>query len=205
MALSQDNLSTFTPTSQTQMVILGTMASVSARDVDGLNKDPEAFYYHDKRNHFWQILQLVFEPHNPPKKMKFRVEKEQYLSRWGVAMANIIDTIEISEKQKKNPSDAVIFEAFQKGRVRFKTILPKFKRILITTPLFFTCAKDKKITELLQGYFDHNKVALDADKALHFLLTPTRCNPVERSLGWKIRMAKAGVSTPPVCVPSDFI
>ena len=201
MVSSKDNIPNFIPKSTPKLVILGTMASVEARSVGGKSSHEEAFYYHHKTNHFWRIIQMVFEPHKQPKKFESREQKKKFLNQWGICMANIIEEINIKDSKAKDPSDQVVFEAYQRGEVKFKKVSRAFKKILEENPIFFTCSENKYILALLTAYFQHNKIKKDANKDIKFLMTPTRCNPLERSFGWKIRMAQHGVKTKSITIP----
>lgn len=201
MIVSKDQIPSFIPTSRPKMVMLGTMASVAAREVGDKKSHFDSFYYHNKSNHFWKILQLVFEPKSEPKKFENSHEKKQFLNKWQIAMANIISEIKISDSHAQDPSDKVIFESYQKGQVSFKKASPQFKKILKSTPIFFTCSHNKYIDLLVSAYFKENRLNLDIDQHVKFLMTPTRCNPKERSLGWKLRMAEMGVSTEKITIP----
>lgn len=201
MIVSKDQIPSFIPTKNPKLIILGTMASVAAREVGDNKSHFDSFYYHNKNNHFWRILQLVFEPKSPPQKFENSREKKEFLNKWQIAMANIISEIHISDTYAQDPSDKVIFESFQKGQVNFKKVSPKFKSILKTTPIFFTCSQNKYIDQLLRAYFKANKLNIDVDKSVKFLMTPTRCNPMERSFGWKLRMAEMGVETKKITIP----
>lgn len=205
MITSRDEIDTFIPTKKPKLVILGTMASIKARDVEFLKKDEDFFFYHDKRNHFWEILQRVFEPKKTPKMFTSRNEKKDYLNTWDIAMANIIHEFKVSQAESKDPSDKFIFKAYKKGNVKFKKVGGDFSQILETTPLFFTCKEGDEINFLLDGYLEFNRVQKKAQEHVKFLMTPTRCNQIERSLGWKIRMAQFGVKTDSVVVPNDFL
>lgn len=185
------------------MVILGTMASIEARNIDQRQNHDDAFFYHNRRNQFWRILQLVFEPKVPAKILSNSIEKKQFLNKWQIAIANIIQEIKIKKALSNDPSDRVIFEAYKEGNVQFKRVNKEFREILRTTPLFFTCSENKRIKSLIGEYFRRNQMS--ANTPIHFLLTPTRCNPRERSLGWKISLARAGLLTESVLVPEDFV
>lgn len=201
MITSKDNIPEFIPDRGTKLVILGSMASIEARDVGKKSRHQDAFYYHHKTNHFWRILQMVFEPHKEPKNFKTSDEKKVFLNKWQIAMANIISEINIQDSNSKDPSDQVIFEAYKKGEVKFKKVRPAFKQLIKDRPIFFTCSKNKYIISLLEAYFKDNKIKLDLEESIKFLMTSTRCNPLERSLGWKIRMAEHGVSTKTITIP----
>ena len=196
------------------MVILGTMASIAARDIPGLVKDKEAFFYHHDNNHFWKILQMTMEPQKEPRKLKGKKVRENYLNSQGIAMGNIVSEILVDEKLKTSPDDQHIFTAYQKSLlsktkkeealITFKKGKPAFRKLLAEKPLFFTCREDKKILDLVSEYFKTNHIKRDPKQAVHFLLTPTRCNLGERSLGWKYRMARAGVKTGSLKVPDQI-
>ena len=79
------------------------------------------------------------------------------------------------------------------------------KKLFKETPLFFTSSPTPQILDLLQGYLDTNSLNKSAETDIGYLMTPTRCNPMERALGWKIRMAKLGVESKQLVVPDDLL
>ncbi|MAF91300.1 MAG: hypothetical protein VX583_04930 [Bdellovibrionota bacterium] len=202
--ISKDAIPSYIPKSKCKLVILGTMASVAARKVGEKEEAEDAFFYHHKTNHFWRILQMVFEPKKPSINMNVS-QKKQFLEKHGIAISNTVSEVEITKKQAMDPSDSVLFEAKKKNKLRYKKLDAKTRKILLECPLFFTSSSTPQILDLLEGYLVFNKIRKNSKTDIGFLMTPTRCNPMERAIGWKIRMAQMGVLTPSVKVPEDFL
>lgn len=190
MVISQDNVPSFIPKSKPRMVILGTMVAICARDFEG-HRPQKVFYYHNNRNHFWKVLQHLFEPKRDPIKMTV-LEKKQFLEKWGIAICNLVHEIEVSNQDKNDPSDTILFKAHKRKKLKFKTANKKLKTILETTPLYFTCRSKTGISKLVEGYFQHNKLNDELAETIWYLPTPTRCNPKARSLLWKDEMQAHG-------------
>ncbi|MCO5143903.1 MAG: hypothetical protein M9962_12500 [Oligoflexia bacterium] len=186
MVISKDEIETFIP-KKPKILILGTMGAIIARTIDD-NRPKEAFYYHDNRNHFWKIIQLVFKPNIEPKKMTID-EKKIFLEEHGIAMSNIVKEIRVNTNDAKNPSDDIIFIAQKKRRLEFKVTSEQLKEIIEKKPIFFTCRSKPGISHLIQGYFSHNNINIPISK-IHHLPTPTRCNPQKRSNDWRNEMEK---------------
>lgn len=188
MIISRDEIETFVPRSPPRLVILGTMGSGVARTLDG-NKPQDAFFYHSPKNHFWRILQLVFEPSSEPRRLSVK-EKKEFLDKWQIAMANIVEEITINANQARDPADSILFRAHKKGNLKFKKINGSFVEVLRDVPIFFTCKRKREILGLLDGYFKVNKLDSGLVEKVRFLLSPTRCNPKDRSHEWKIEIEK---------------
>ncbi|RZF21585.1 hypothetical protein DAY19_07815 [Halobacteriovorax vibrionivorans] len=187
MATHQDEIPLFIPKGETNLIILGTMGSINARTVNGEKPDGEFFYYNNNRNHFWKVLQFLFEPEKEARKLTIE-EKYAFLEKWGIAMSNIVNIAKVPNKDKDDPSDTVLFAAHKKNNVDFKHASPKFKKLLKTKPMFFTCRRKKGIENLLEGFFEQNGLSADLIDHIWYWPTPTRCNPKARSLIWKDEM-----------------
>ncbi len=166
------------------MVILGTMVAICARSIDGEAPTDPVFYYHNNRNHFWKVLQYFFAPDLTPKTLTVP-EKKSFLNQHGVAIANLVQEIEVPNREAADPSDTVLFAAQRKNRLQFKTASPKLKAILKNTPLFFTCRHKKGIQDLVTGYLEHNQLPQSLTHEICYLPTPTRCNPHARAAVWR--------------------
>ncbi len=172
MIKSRDMIPEYIPQNP-KLIILGTMCSVNAREIDGAVKKAPPFFYHDNRNRFWKILQYLFEEiDNPP--FLSVAEKKAYLEKWGVAIGNVVDTMELKMSDSQDASDEIIYSAFKKNRVQTKKVRPAFRKLLQTRPLFFTCKRKPKLDLLLLDYLKKNKVAPSRLEEILFLHTPTR-------------------------------
>lgn len=186
MVKHEDKIPFFLPKKEPKLIILGTMGSINARAVDGVDPGP-CFYYNNNRNHFWKVLQHLFEPNKEPQKLNLK-EKKQFLEKHAIAMTNIVESADVPNKDKSDPSDTVLFHAHKRGKLQTKKLPKRFRKYLKTCPLFFTCRSKKGITNLLESFFENNEVELNAKKDVWFWATPTRCNPLKRSLLWKEEM-----------------
>lgn len=120
MMIVKDEIETFIPKEKIRYVILGTMGSVIARNVNG-RAPINPFFYHSTRNHFWKILQLIFEPNQTPHSFSVE-EKMDFLNQWGIAMSNIVLEISVNDEDQDNSSDQVLFNANRHGYLKFKPI-----------------------------------------------------------------------------------
>jgi G:T/U-mismatch repair DNA glycosylase len=189
MVTSRDEIASFIPEKRPKLVILGTMAAISARSVDGCRPETP-FFYANNRNHFWRILQLVFDENRKPQQLSVS-EKQSLLNFRQIAMANLVQEIEVEPVEAHNPSDAVLIKAMRKNRLRFKAVSSDFKEILKSTAVFFTCRENKGIQNLVDGYLEFNNLDTVLREKIIYLPSPTRCNPQSRSLIWKEKMRKA--------------
>ena len=172
MKILKDPMIDFSPHGKVRFVILGTMASFVAREINGGEAKYGSFYYHDGRNRFWGVLSLLLTG----KRMKFSDidEKMEFLNSHGVALANLVSTVEVGD-EVEGSSDRILFEAFENGRLTFKSAKIQFKNLLETVSVFFSCHKKAEIVALLEGYRIANKIPSDdfVDR-ITFLHSPTR-------------------------------
>lgn len=182
MISQKDEIASYIP-EHPKIIFLGTMCAMNARTLNGIRPEGDFFYYNDNRNHFWKILQYIFEPKNEPKKLSIK-EKKDFLKRNQIGIQNLVSEIQIPNNSKLDPSDTVLFDCYKKNKILFKNISNKNKTIIERTPLAFTCRSKKGILLLLQGFFEQNKMNSSLIEEIHFLKTPTRCNPYMRSQEW---------------------
>ncbi len=188
MISHKDEIPPFYPKGKVRLIILGTMGSINARSIDGVRPSEDFFYYNNSRNHFWKVLQLLFEPHKEPLRLSIP-QKKAFLQKWGIAITNIVDEALVPNKDKLDPSDTVLFLANKKKRISFKSLSPKMRKLFQTTPLFFTCRRKKGIENLLQGFLETNKLSPKIIENVWYWATPTRCNPRARSEMWRREMS----------------
>ncbi len=171
MKLLKDPMEDFIPKGETKFVILGTMASYVAREVNGI-KINEPFYYHDGRNRFWGVLSLLLSGEI----IKFTNidTKKAFLDSKGVALANLVSQVEV-EDSVDSSVDEVLFNAFEKERLKFKVISEPMRKLLKEKPVFFSCYKKKEIVSLLEGYKVFNQISeVNYVDRIIFLHSPTR-------------------------------
>ena len=188
MVTHEDTLNTFIPKGKIQFIILGTMVAINARTIDGIKPEVPTFYYNNNRNHFWRVLQYLMNPKlkNGEHIQKFTIsEKKAFLEKNGIAICNLVQGVTVANKYKHDPSDTVLFEAYKKNLIEYKKITPRFKKIMKTTPMFFTCREKKGIAQLLDGFFEHNGLSAELKDKIWYWATPTRCNPYKRSVDWR--------------------
>lgn len=187
MIKSKDEIATFIPDDEPRFIILGTMGAINTRTINGV-KPQDVFFYNNSRNHFWRVLQLVFEPLEIAK-LSSVSEKKAFLNKYKIAMTNIVQEIEILEKDINNPSDDILFKAHRSGKLKFKSEPLIFRELMQSKPIFFTCREKKNIQLLVNGYCEENELKDFSNERVWFLPTPTRCNPESRSLIWRNEMA----------------
>ncbi|MCT4642716.1 MAG: hypothetical protein N4A33_10525 [Bacteriovoracaceae bacterium] len=188
MITHEDNLKFFIPKKKVKFVILGTMVAINARIIDGKAPKEDVFYYNNNRNHFWRVLQHLLDPKKEVKKRLTIKEKKDFLEKHGIAICNLVQKVIVPNKYKLDPSDTVLFEAFNKNRIEFKKIPPRVKKILKASPLFFTCRRKKGIDNLLGGFLETNSLNQAIKDQVWYLATPTRCNPEARAKLWEKEM-----------------
>ncbi len=188
MVTHEENLKFFIPKTEVRLVILGTMVAINARIIDGEKPMDEVFYYNNNRNHFWRVLQYLFNPNQDVKKRLTIKEKKEFLESHGIAICNLVHKVEVPNKFKLDPSDTVLFDAYKKNKIQYKKLTPKVKSILKNSPLYFTCRRKKGIELLLDGFLDHNNLSRELKDQIWYWATPTRCNPESRAQMWKKEM-----------------
>lgn len=186
MITQKDEINSFIPDCP-KMIFLGTMCAINARTIDGIRPQNDFFYYNDNRNHFWKILQYLMSPESDPKKLNIE-EKKIFLSKHQIGIQNIVSEIQIPNKEKLDPSDSVLFECQNKKRIKFKSVEDHTKELLKGSKLYFTCRYKKGIQNLLEGFIAENSLSIELIKQTHFLKSPTRCNPLQRSKEWRLEM-----------------
>lgn len=182
MISQKDEIPSFIP-KKPEFIILGTMCAINARTIDGKRPEGDFFYYNDNRNHFWKILQYIMEPTTVPVRMKIN-EKKYFLKKHKIGIQNLVSEIYIPNNAKLDPSDTVLFECQKKNRISFKKISEENRKIIQNSRTFFTCRHKKGIQLLLEGFLKANKMDLSLIENTHYLKSPTRCNPYERSQEW---------------------
>ena len=191
MIKHEDPLKSFIPTKNTKFIIFGTMVAINARIIDGIHPKEDFFYYNNNRNHFWRVLQYLMNPklNKQDSPEKFTIEqKKEFLNKHGIAIINLVKEAIVSNKDKLDPSDTVLFDAYKKNNIRFKKINSKTKELIKTKPIFFTCRKKKGIDLLVDGFFQSNQLDPKIKNNIWYWPTPTRCNPYDRSTIWKNEM-----------------
>jgi len=188
MIKHKDEIPVFIPKGNVNFIILGTMGSINARSIDDQKPEGEFFYYNNSRNHFWKVIQLLLNPKKEAEKNWSVKDKKAFLQKHGIAMTNIVDEAIVPNKDALDPSDTILFDAHKKGRVTFKTLSPRFRKLMKTTPLFFTCRRKPGIEKLLLGLLQENNLENDLINHVWYWPTPTRCNPLARSILWKKEM-----------------
>lgn len=178
----KDGLKNFIPQQKPQLIMLGTMVTSSARHVNG-RRPGEVFYYHNNVNHFWRILNFAFEG-DVAFELKSIQAKKRFLEKHRIGIFNLVREIRVSQKEMRDSSDDLLFKCHKANRAKFKSLTALEKKIISTTPLYFTCRYKAGIKRLIQGYDQVNKLDFDLLERIHFLPSPTRCNPWARSRIW---------------------
>lgn len=188
MHSSKDEIEVFLPKGRPKLVVLGTMAAINARTINGVPPAGEIFYYNNNRNHFWKVLQHLMSPEREVIRFESIKQKKHYLNKYKIGMLNLVDEIKVKKKDLLDPSDTVLFAANNAKRVKFKQIQKNDARLikyLGRVPTVFTCREKKGIIDLLKGFCLTNKIDENIIHDIHFLPTPTRCNPKARSEVWR--------------------
>ena len=188
MVISQDNTQSFVPNKKPRFIIMGTMVAICARTLNDVEPAEETFYYHNNRNHFWRVMQNLLQPNAPVVNSMTIKEKKAFLNKHRVMITNLVHEIVVPNSEAHDPSDTILFKAQKKGRVKFRSLDSKTKKILLDTPKFFTCRYKKGISDLMEGYLETNNLPLNMKENVWYLPTPTRCNPKARSLMWRDEM-----------------
>ena len=183
MIVQKDEITSYIP-DQPRVIFLGTMCAMNARTINGVKPDGDFFYYNDNRNHFWKILQYLFQPKDEPQRLTI-TEKKSFLKKYNIGIQNLVSEIQVSNNSKLDPSDTVLFDSYKKHKIQFKNISCKNRKIIEKSPLAFTCRSKKGILQLLEGFCSQNKLNNSIIDRVYFLKTPTRCNPFSRSLEWR--------------------
>ena len=165
------------------VIFLGTMCAINARSINGIEPSEEYFYYNDNRNHFWKILQYIFNPKQEPRRLSI-LEKKQFLEKHKIGITNLVSEIQTPNYAKLDPSDTVLFECLRKNKIQFKKLSRSDKNQINKTSLFFTCRYKKGIHLLLEGYLESNNLSKSLIEKTYYLKSPTRCNPFQRSQEW---------------------
>lgn len=187
MIIQRDEIQSFIPPNP-KFIILGTMCAINARTINDEKPNNEYFYYNDNRNHFWKILQYIFEPNNDPRRLSID-EKKNFLKKHKIGIQNLVYEIQVPNNSKLDPSDTVLFECYKKNKIKFKSLSTKTIRTINKMPLFFTCRYKKGIHLLLEGFIEQNKLKKELIEKTWYLKSPTRCNPYQRSLEWAKEMS----------------
>ena len=182
MIIQRDEIPSFIPDNP-RAIFLGTMCALNARTINGQKPNEDFFYYNDNRNHFWKILQYIYDPNNEPQRLNIN-EKKSFLTKHQIGIQNLVYEIQTPNNQKLDPSDTILFECFKKNRIVFKELMPNQVTKFTNTSLYFTCRYKKGIHQLLEGFLQHNRLNENIMDRTWYLKTPTRCNPFKRSQEW---------------------
>jgi G:T/U-mismatch repair DNA glycosylase len=126
MIIQKDEIPSYIPDNP-RLIILGTMCAINARTINGKRPVEDFFYYNDNRNHFWKILQYIFNPSGDPKRLSIN-EKKNFLKKHRVGIQNLVAEIQIPNNEKLDPSDTVLFECWRKKKIKYKTLSPMHKK-----------------------------------------------------------------------------
>lgn len=191
MVKHEESVPTFMPKGKLNFIIMGTMVAINARIIDGVKPSEETFFYNNNRNHFWRVLQYLMnkELKNGEAKKGLTIkEKKDFLKKNKIGIINLVDSVVVPNKYRHDPSDTVLFEAYKKNRITYKTLDANTKKRLIKTSIFFTCREKTGIRNLLDGFIKHNELSEGLKQNIWFWATPTRCNPFRRSQDWRREM-----------------
>ncbi len=179
----KDEIPSYIP-HEARFIVLGTMCALSARTINGEKPDGDFFYYNDNRNHFWKIMQYLYLPDQEPKRLTI-AEKKAFLRDHGIGIQSLVSEIWTPNQSKLDPSDSVLFDCQKKKKISFKLLTPKVKKSFENATFLFTCRHKKGIENLMKGFIEANNMSFDLLGNIHFLKTPTRCNPYKRSVEWR--------------------
>ncbi len=182
MIIQKDEIPSFLP-DKPRLIFLGTMCAMNARTLNGKKPKEDFFYYNDNRNHFWKILQYIYEPSLEPVRLSI-AEKKLFLLKHNIGIQNLVAEIKTPNHARLDPSDTVLFDCQKKNKIQFKKIKAKHKSLFNSSALFFPCRYKKGIAHLLEGFIETNSLNKDIVKNTWYLKTPTRCNPFQRSQEW---------------------
>jgi len=182
MILIEDILKNYIPKQKPRIIMFGTMVTSHARRIDGVEPS-DVFYYHNNVNHFWRILNFTFEG-DIPFELKSIKQKKAFLEKHRIGIFNLVGQIEATQAEMKDSSDDLLFKCHKASRVEFKSLSAREKKVFENTPLYFTCRYKAGIKRLIEGYLDTNNLDPNHLNRIHFLPSPTRCNPWNRSREW---------------------
>lgn len=181
---SRDNIPFYLP-EKPRFVVLGTMAAINARHIEGQKPPDEPyFFYNNSKNKFWQYMWQIFEKSEKPVDLSVP-EKKDFCERWGVAMCNLLGEMKIEKEDADDRTDTIIFSAHKMGRVTTKTVSDDFKKALEALPVFFTCYHKQELQKLLELFFTTNKIDLHLIKRIRYLHTPAMPGRVDVLALWK--------------------
>lgn len=168
---SRDQIPFYLPQNP-KFVVLGTMAAINARHIEGSQPPKELyFFYNNDKNRFWRYMWQIFEKKEKPTELNVQ-GKKIFCETWGLAMCNLVEEMHIYEKDARDRKDGIIFKANENGRVKTKTVSTEFKIALRTLPIFFTCYHKKELQDLLELFFSGNGLELDLVEKINYLHTP---------------------------------
>ena len=188
MISQRDEIPSYIP-KKPKFIILGTMCALNARTINNVKPEGDFFYYNDNRNHFWKIMQYLFAPKLEPIRLSVK-QKKSFLKEHEIGIQNLVGEIHTPNQEKLDPSDTVLFDCDKKGRLVLKKLTPAVKKQFEKSFFLFTCRHKKGIEQLLKGFIEYNGLSMDLLDRTHYLKTPTRCNPLKRSLEWREEMDK---------------
>lgn len=185
---SKDLIEPFIPAKKPDFIILGTMAAICARHIDGEKSPVNPFFYHNNVNRFWNILRLLKGHEAPLREVR---EKRQFLERHRIAISNTVGEIRIAKKDKDDASDLILFAAQKENRLKAKVIGPRFRALLSDNdiPIYFTCRHKAPLQKLLELFFATNELDFPPEGRIHYLASPTRQGAERRSKEWRTEMA----------------
>ena len=173
-----------------RFVLLGTMAAINARRIDGL-PEPEypIFFYNNNANKFWRYMWELFEGTEKPKEISVD-GKHAFCERHGMAICNVVAEMEIHKDDAECRLDDIIFEAEEKGLLTLKEVKADFKKCLKTLPTFFTrySHTDDRLVPLLKRFYKENGVNESLVDEISFMHTPAMGSPKRALPVWRKAM-----------------
>lgn len=175
MIISKDLIPPYIP-KKPRFIMLGTMASICSRHIEGYDNPNDPFYYHNPTRYFWCHLENIFNgckiapPYN-----KCVADKKKLCEDLGIALCNIVTSMKIDKKDAQCARDDIIFKA-QEVKIK-KVLSEEFKDSLRNLPVFFTRkTKPRKLMLLLERFYEENDIDTELIKKINFIRTPAFYN-----------------------------
>ncbi len=181
---SKDDIPPFLPQNP-RFVILGTMATLNARLIEGRDLPTSSyFYYNDNRNRFWRYIWEIFENKATPPILNIQ-DKMTFCENHGIALCNLLGGMYIHEKDAKDRKDTIIFKANEEGRVNTKVVNSEFRKALKFLPTFFTCYHKDDLQKLLELFFATNELKINLANDICYLHTPAMPGRIDVLSQWR--------------------
>ncbi|WP_207423354.1 hypothetical protein [Desertivirga brevis] len=170
MPLVKHKFKNYVPAPETEILILGTFVPDVEEDTD--------FFYGRSRNYLWHLLPICWKQESL--KEASLAQKQQFMDKYKLGFADLIDTLEVPEGEEANTDDTFVDSHISSWNdiTALLESLPALKAVYFTRKTFNGIPNIKEKLSSIAGYCKQKNLRLCK------LETPARHFSVEKQQQW---------------------